>query len=76
MQAFAICRDRQCGFSQGYDDIREAPDSCPKCGKPLAVNCSQCGALFRNGSGRCVNCGTDARAVAGRDEIVPQQPKP
>ncbi len=63
MRASVVCEDQQCRFGQDLDDIRDAPQACPKCGKRVLTNCPVCGALLRDRSGRCANCG---RSVFGK----------
>ncbi len=59
MRAFVICANRSCGFSEGFDDIRDAPSSCPKCSGPLVTECPSCGAFLRDGTGICSTCRRD-----------------
>lgn len=55
--AYAVCAQDWCQFSAGYEDIREAPATCPRCGNPLHTLCPRCGMLFRTRIGICTNCG-------------------
>ena len=57
MPAFVVCSDDECRFSEGFDDIRQAPQKCPGCGRQLLAACPKCGMLLRNRFGLCTNCG-------------------
>lgn len=57
MLAFVICTDDGCRFSQGLEDIRQAPQTCPRCGSALLGTCPKCGMLLRTSLGICTNCG-------------------
>ncbi len=55
--AFVLCLDRQCRYSEGFADLRLAPDVCPRCGHDVLAACPRCGMLLRNRWGVCTNCG-------------------
>ena len=57
LEAFVICVDLRCGYYQGFSDIRDAPEMCPRCGGPLLRECAACHMLLRTFSATCLNCG-------------------
>lgn len=57
MLAFVICMEDGCQFSEGLEDLRQAPQTCPRCGSALLGTCPKCGMLLRTNLGICTNCG-------------------
>lgn len=57
MLAYVLCQNPQCRFVLISEDLRTSPHECPRCGGPLLTNCPRCGALYRQSSGACDNCG-------------------
>jgi len=64
--AYAICAVDWRHFAAGFEDIRDAPTSCPVCGNPLHTVCPRCGMLYRTGTGICSNCGERLQPVDSR----------
>lgn len=62
--AYAICAEDWRHYAEGFEDLRDAPVSCPICRNPLYTTCPRCGMLYRTGTGICSNCGASLGAVA------------
>lgn len=62
--AYAICAEDWRHYAEGFEDLRDAPPSCPICRNPLYTTCPRCGMLYRTGTGICSNCGAPLHALA------------
>lgn len=55
--AYVVCVNAQCGYSEGFADLRDSPSSCPRCGRVLIRECGTCHMILRARSPICTNCG-------------------
>jgi predicted RNA-binding Zn-ribbon protein involved in translation (DUF1610 family) len=55
--AYVVCLNPECGYAEGFADLRDSPSACPRCGGELVRECATCHMILRSPASVCTNCG-------------------